>query len=528
MDLLSLGKEPISAENPTGTDVRYDPEFEDLQAEIDKLSSPTSSGSVDWKKIVKLSSGILEGKSKDLLVASYLAVGLIHTQHIEGLLAGTTIYGDLIESFWEKLFPPKKRLRGRIGAIEWWVEKSASVLEHMKLDPLPAEKTDQLKEQVGRVDQLLNEYLDEPPLLRGIQRYVEMIPSAAEKESEPEPEPQPEKQTKAADSPPPPQTRPKVEAVSKESESVASDGDAQKVFRLGVEHIRKAAAFLRDSNIGSPVPYRWTRFAAWASIVALPPATDGKTMIPPPAAQISADLKAFRDNGNWAALVKLAETSLLQSVFWLDLNRFSWEGLGNMGEQHLDAQEAVCQETTLLLNRLPGLITYSFSDGTPLADSETRAWIAGIGFASGAGTKSQELTVSGMPAGETDHLGEILEKAFALAKKKKTLEATQILQQGLQSSSSPREMLHFRMALSQVLTGMSKSGFVIPHLQEILTILETYRLEEWDRELAVRALKIAYAGFEADANEQSKRQAAEILSRIARLDPVEALRLAKK
>ena len=526
MDLLSLGKEPISAENPTGTDVRYDPEFEELQTEMDKLSSPTSSGSVDWKKIVKLSSGILEGKSKDLLVASYLSVGLIHTQHIEGLLVGTTIYGDLLESFWEKLFPPKKRLRGRIGAIEWWVEKSASVLEQLKLDPLPAEKIDQLKEQVGRVDQLLNDLLDEPPLLRGIQRYVEMIPSVAEEE--PEPAPQPEKQTKAADSPPSPQPRPKAEEISKEPESVASDEDAQKVFRLGVQHIRKAAAFLRDSNIGNPAPYRWTRFAAWSSIVSLPPATDGKTMIPPPAAQISAESKAFRENGNWGALVKLAESSLLKSVFWLDLNRFSWEGLGNMGEQHLDAQEAVCQETALLLNRLPELVTYSFSDGTPLADSETRHWIAGIGFGSGAGTESQKMTVSGTAAGGTDHLGEILEKAFALAKKKKALEATQILQQGLRSTSAPREILHFRMALSQVLTGMNKAGFVIPHLQEILTILETYRLEEWDRELAVRALKIAYAGFEADANEQSKREAAVILSRIAKLDPVEALGLAKK
>ncbi len=526
MDLLSLGKEPINSENPTGTDVRYDSEFEELQAEIDKLSSPTSSGSLDWQKIVKLSSGILAGKSKDLLVASYLAVALIHTQDIEGLLAGTKIYSDLLESFWENLFPPKKRLRGRIGAIEWWVDKSASILDQLKLDPLPAEKLEQLKEQLGRAEQLLNEYLDEPPLLRGIQRYVEMIPSIAEKG--PEPEAQSEKQSKTAASPSAPQPRPQEAAVPKEPESVASDEDAQKVFRLGVQNIRKAAAFLRESNIGSPAPYRWTRFAAWSSVASLPPVTDGKTMIPPPSVQITADLKAFRDNGNWGALVKLAETSLLQSIFWLDVNRFSWEGLGNMGEQYLDAQEAICQETALLLHRLPDLITFSFSDGTPLADTQTRQWVASIGFGSGAGAKSQEVTVSGMPAGEMDHLGEILEKAFALAKKKKTLEATQILQQGLRGTSAPREILLFRMALSQVLTGMNKTGFVIPHLQEMLTILETYRLEEWDRDLAVRALKIAYDGFESDTSEQSKREAAAILSRIARLDPVEALRLTKK
>ena len=45
MDLLSLGKEPISADQPTGSDVRYEPEFEELQAEIDKMSNPAASGS---------------------------------------------------------------------------------------------------------------------------------------------------------------------------------------------------------------------------------------------------------------------------------------------------------------------------------------------------------------------------------------------------------------------------------------------------------------------------------------------------
>ena len=51
MDLISLGKEPISEDKPTGEDVRYEPEFEELQGEIDKLSSPSASGTIDWEKI---------------------------------------------------------------------------------------------------------------------------------------------------------------------------------------------------------------------------------------------------------------------------------------------------------------------------------------------------------------------------------------------------------------------------------------------------------------------------------------------
>ncbi len=524
MDLLLLGKEGIDAKNPTGVNIRYETEFDELQTEIDKLSSPTSSGSFDWGKVIKISSEILAGKSKDLLVASYLAVALIHTQKTDGLSVGLQIYGDLLEVFWEDLFPPKKRLRGRIGAIEWWLEKSASVLEQLKPDPLPPEKIEELKDALGRVDRLLKDYLDEPPSVRGIERYLDMIPGTAEEE----PEPETPKKARPEDSKGSPQTRSQKEAAPQEPVSIASDEDAQKVFRLGLQNIRQAALHLRESNIGDPAPYRWTRFVAWAAVTSPPPATDDKTTIPPPSPQAIADIKSFRDAGNWDALVKLAETSLLQSIFWLDLNRFSWEGLENMGEQYQQAQEVISQETALLLYRFQDLVTFSFSDGTPLADEETRQWLRGISIGGSGTAQSPEMAASAKNSPETEHLEEMIRKALALSKKRKTLEATRILQQGLQKSSAPRGRLHFRMALAQVLTLAKKPGLAVPHLDDMLHILETYRLEEWDRDLAVSALKIAYTGFKNDAQEESRQAESRILSRIARLDPVEALGLMKK
>jgi type VI secretion system protein VasJ len=100
VDILSLGKEPIQAEQPTGADVRYDPFFEQLQAEVDKLSTPSAASAVDWGKIVNLAAEILAQKSKDLLAASYLAVALIYTRKFEGLALGLQFYRDLLEKFW--------------------------------------------------------------------------------------------------------------------------------------------------------------------------------------------------------------------------------------------------------------------------------------------------------------------------------------------------------------------------------------------------------------------------------------------
>ena len=152
MDLLSLGKDPINPDCPTGSDVRYEPEFEMLQAEIDKLSMPSSSGGIDWQKVGNMAALILNEKSKDLLVASYLAVSQIYTQKIEGLAVGLTVIYDLLDQFWDTLFPSKKRMRGRLGAIEWWIEKSEAALQTIQADSLPTENIEKLKQDLKQID----------------------------------------------------------------------------------------------------------------------------------------------------------------------------------------------------------------------------------------------------------------------------------------------------------------------------------------------------------------------------------------
>ncbi len=109
MDLLSLGKDPVSVTQPVGVDARYDPQFEEVQAEIDKLSSPSGTEPTDWDKVVRLASEILATKAKDLLVAAYLAVGLIQIRGSEGLIIALRVYADLLETYWQDLYPPKER-----------------------------------------------------------------------------------------------------------------------------------------------------------------------------------------------------------------------------------------------------------------------------------------------------------------------------------------------------------------------------------------------------------------------------------
>src|SRR5687768_5437263 len=72
---------------------------------------------------------ILREKSKDLRVVSYLALALARRDGLVGLAEGTAAYALLVESYWDGLYPPLKRMTGRKNAIEIGVQWLADVLE---------------------------------------------------------------------------------------------------------------------------------------------------------------------------------------------------------------------------------------------------------------------------------------------------------------------------------------------------------------------------------------------------------------
>jgi type VI secretion system protein VasJ len=119
--IRELGKKAIPGEFPAGRDVRELEGFLALQGEIDRSQSISASGAVDWKKVEKLSEELLDREGKDLLVACYLSVALTRTGGPPGFLAGIKVMADLVEDYWETLFPPLKRRRGRRNASSWWL-----------------------------------------------------------------------------------------------------------------------------------------------------------------------------------------------------------------------------------------------------------------------------------------------------------------------------------------------------------------------------------------------------------------------
>ncbi len=124
---LAYGK--ISESEPCGINAKYESIYEELESEISKSES-LSAETTDWQTVYTSSTEILKNISKDYPTACYLAFSLIQKDGYQGLLSASILLEKISESFWDNMFPPKKRLRGRQNSTQWFIEKTSVFLQN--------------------------------------------------------------------------------------------------------------------------------------------------------------------------------------------------------------------------------------------------------------------------------------------------------------------------------------------------------------------------------------------------------------
>jgi len=513
MDFSALGKEPISAEQPAGCDVRYEPLFDQLQGEIDRSTLPALAGAVDWEKVVNLSAELLSSKSKDLLVAGYLAVGLVHTRRLDGLSVALKIYRDLLEYHAAGLFP--QRERGRLRSVEWWVDKSVAALGALNGEAGDSAQLSVMQDHLERIGESLAGMLADPPSLKVLQELLQRMRPAGD-------QPPPRPIAQLAPSPSSADHEP-GDHLLPQRPSTLTPLDSDEAVEQSLRRLRETAAVLREQEIANPLAYRLTRQAAWLTVWELPQATAGRTLIAPPSALLVNRLADLKRVGDRSTLLKELEAQLGQFIFWLDLNRMAAEALEQVGAS--PAAHAVGQETAFLLQRLPGLAELSFADGTPFAEPGTLRWLAKFLPGKEGGRAAPTAPAPGDPQPES-LIGSEVEVADSLISEGKLIEAIDRLQERLKNCSSERERIQWRLALSRVLMNAEQTRFALPHLEQVVSDIDTYRLESYDPAIALEASKLAWHGFDSQAEPHFKALAQETLHRIARIDLAEMVRLA--
>ncbi|MGB4220849.1 MAG: type VI secretion system protein TssA [Smithellaceae bacterium] len=520
MDISSLGKEPICAERPAGADVRYDAAFSELQEEVDKLSLPSAAGGVNWEKVTRFAAEILAHKSKDLLVATSLAVSLIYPRRQDGFSIGVKLIMDLLVRFWEELYPPKARARGRLRSLEWWLEKSENALRQFPARSIPEGQARLIIGNLEQIEQLLRQHLTDAPSVRRLAELTQELAGTKIPEAvRPDRQPPPVEEVRAAAVPPP-------EPPAGPGEEIQSLQIAKRSLDQHFLKIREIAGYYLRQDAAAAVAYRLNRQAVWCVIEDMPPASGGKTRIPPPDKQVVKMLFELRDTGDAEALLKAAEGRLPQYIFWLDLNRFSAEALTRLGQRFTKALHAVCQETAFLLHRLPGLEELSFADGTPFANPETKQWLVGIAMDSGRMSVLDETVLPAAAHGD-ESIGADIAEAHALIRGGKMLEAIEKLQRKLNGAASSRERILWRLAIARLMLDVRQVKLAIPQMEQIVREIDHFRLEDYDPALALRGLKLVWAGLELQNDPSVKIKTSDVLDRIARIDMAEVIKLSK-
>lgn len=549
MQLETLGTNPISEEAPAGKDVRYEPDFEALSAQIAKLGSPTAVSAVEWDTVIDLSSRILETQSKHLQVAAYLNYALIKKHGWDGLSQGVHIFKELLEHFWPTLFPPQKRMKGRVGIVIWWVEKISEYLDGAQGVVWDTEKRSRLMDDLDAIDRFLSDNVDDAPLLLPtIRKISDLIEEEAPVQTEPEPEPQSQQDPAPEPEPvpqpePTPRSRPEpgepaaptpVAGPVKPARSVTpspspspaaravpeTGADPESLLGQGLDCLGRAANGLRGENIYNPVPYRLSRISAWTDIGELPPATGGKTLIEPPDSDIIAGIKSLYDAGSWADLAESCEDKVRQFLFWLDLSRYVSESMEKLGAAQVS--RIIDAETRVFVQNLKGIETLAFVDGTPFADNATREWIRQISSQDSGTAKSQAA-----PGGDETRteVGQTVDQATALIRENKLDEALSLFKANLGRAGSMREKFLWKTGLLRVLVGSKQTRIAAVYAWDILEIIDRYSLDHWEPQLSVEAMSLALTSLRLEEKDENDALIQGLIKRVSLLDPVQALTL---
>lgn len=548
--LSSIGSSPISEASPCGEDVRYESEFEQLEAELAKQES-LNAEVVDWQVVSRLSSSIIQKSSKDLLVGSYLSYALLVNEGYLGFAAGLNVLTDMVDSYWDGLYPPVKRLRARKTAFIWLAEKAGQYLAQHPPGPADNEAIIAAHDIIKSLDGLLVEKMgDEAPMLTDVSRPLKNFSQGARADLEKaaksvDPPQAPSTPEPAASTPdvaasetpavaPAPVAKPTASEKSKpaiaapvDAGAVESDADTKKILRQLQTTMRDIAAFWIAAKLSDPRPYRQGRTAAWMVVESVPPDNAGVTQINPPAPERLKYFEVQAGKDDHATLIVELEKTLARSPFWLDGHFHVVQALRKLGPEYDDVVQTIIRELKSFLDRLPTMLQLSFSDGTPFASDQSQMWID---------TEVLSSSASGSAAADGS-VGELwfstLESAKQMAAGGDAKQAIALMNDGLAASTQMRDQFYWRYALADLLLQVGRAEDAAAILEQAGDQAAEMQVSTWEPGLLAKIYNLLYQSYQKQQKTNKDDKSLEVkaqnaFKKFCWFDPVTALSLRGK
>lgn len=491
--------EPISAAEPVGEDPAYDDQFQQIRAEVNKLSG------IDTETIIAQAESLLLTVCKDLRVITFYVWARLHQDGERGLAEGLELLAAAMQQYGTALHP--QRPRSRQGALTWL--GSARMLDSLSLWP---EVDMQLTTRVFGALLLLSESMseEERALLSPLTQALEIRLA----------------QSGGARAVVPQNSSDAATHTIKTSESASPLLSPVSSGRDLLDQAKLLAKYLRDQPEGWLSAHHLMKSVRWDTIQELPPLdASGRTRLVPPKPDHRAHLKRLYLQQSWIELLEQTDSLFSQGVnhLWLDVQWYAWEALTRKDPNSI-LSNILLNDMKGLLARLPGLEALAFSDGTPFADEVTLGWISQKVMSDAGGWEADAPAVAVVQ--ESDVLAlesEALAKADA-----EGMDAALHWLQGRPGISSVRDRWLLRLMMARICEQFGKNEMALHLLGELNAQAQSLTLTQWSPELLfeVRARRLKLLRTRAARSESDKSRLQPemdvLLSGLIAIDPARA------
>ncbi len=452
---------PLTEASPCGIDYKYEDAFLAIEAEIDKSNSMLEGVSTDWNEVRKASLDLLENSTKDTKVFCWWVYSTWKAESVAGLQNALNLFNTLLKTYEDKLFPKSKKVK--ISSLTWLEELlNEEILDergNLNASIDPEAFISIFKELETNFSLTIK---DDVAVFRKLRSALERELKAQEVEATPTP-------TATAS----------ASTASTELGEINSDADAAKVLRSFKKSAGLLHKYYRSQDSSDIRAIRLVRLLSWLEIDSIPVDEDGKTTLNPPAEMSIDEIDSFIAEEKFEEALESLESLLSLSPFWLEGHFMVFNLLNQMG--HDVCALEVKNSLVAFIKADEKILELSFRDTSPFASIKLKQWLS----ESMGGISNSDLDEN-----SEDDKDELIEKAYALAKKKKIKEAMGLLQTEYGLAVSNEDKFHWRLAKAKLAAEFGKTDVALALVEDLKRDIDRYNLDEWKPELAAKVFSL--------------------------------------
>jgi type VI secretion system protein ImpA len=300
-----------------------------------------------------------------------------------------------------------------------------------------------------------------------------------------------------------------------------------------VQRIAEAATYLRAQDPTSAVSYLVTRALRTGELFGSGRVADAEA----PASEVRQNLRRLASEGSWAELLEESELALgrPEGRAWLDPHRYSARALRELDDADRSGPaSAVVAYLKTIVAEFPDLADAELSDGTPAANTETRAWVRDEVAPALAAPEAAEpprweppaYEPEPSPAGATDDAPpDPWDLALAAVRSGRVSEGFERLRKALKSAETGRDRFLRKLQMAELCLMAGNPRLALPLAEDLAKQVDEFRLEEWeDERLNARVWAALYRCLkDASGDGSLADRAGEAFARLCRLDVGQAL-----